>query len=135
MKDKIIPGWVYLLYFHALYGGGKDKFCILTCVEPKTLFLLINTQPSKLKQEQPELSECQVLIDAKSHNFLDYDSYIDCTEALGYDINYMMQQLEADRTRIKCQLSDPILNAVIKAIENNVIPRRQIDWMLKGLKK
>lgn len=135
MKDKIIPGWVYLLYFSTLYGQAKDKLCVLACLEPKIRVLLINTEPSKLKYEQPELSECQVMIDVASYpDFLKHNSYIDCTDPYGYDINEMAKQLAADPTRIKGQINGPVLNAVIKAINNNLIPQRQIDWMMKGLK-
>lgn len=133
MSDTVLPGAVLYLYFSALQGGPKSKFCVLACVQPKLRFLLISSERSKYKRDHPVLSKHQVLIDAANHSFLDYDSYIDCSDPYGMDETEFHTQTQRENL-IVGELSNDVLGAVRKVIaESTVIPKKQISWMLGGL--
>lgn len=135
MDDSIVPGTVLRLSFSFLQGGPKDKFCVLACLEPKPRLLLISTEPSQLKRDNPQLWACQVIVDAANHSsFLKYDSHIDCTDPYGFVPEELEKQLANDSSRVVGTLSNKVLRAVRIAIQNSpTIPQKQIQWMLDAL--
>lgn len=133
MCVEISPGGIYVLYLAILYGKPKDKYCILACIDPKVRLLLINSEPSKLKREQPALWEAQVSIDKDAHTFLTKDSYIDCTDPIGYDLDEIKIQIEKDPSIYKGEINGNIRQRIIAALDNDLIPKRQHDWMVDSL--
>lgn len=135
MIDCLSTGSIYIELFTTLHGPPKSKFCLLCCLEPKPRFLLINTEQSKLVQEQPEMARSQVVIDARRHTFLNYDSYIDCTDPFGHpDIDDFNERVRDDGAICKGNLRDDKIILVREAIRTSpTIVQRQQDWMLTGL--
>lgn len=86
-----------------------------------------------MKQEQPELLECQVIIDAES-NDLKYDSYIDCTDPYGYDLEDAQRQISKEGWRDKGMISPEVLAEVIRAVEKSpTLQTKKRNFMLAAL--
>jgi len=135
MALGVAPGMVLRLYISTLRGGPKDKYCVLACITPKPRLLLISSEPSQLKRDNPDLWGHQVVIDAANHReFLRQDSYIDCSDPYGMSEEEIARQLNDGSNRVLCKISPSVLRnlrAVIKS--SNLIPGRQIQWMLDAL--
>ncbi len=135
MALDVAPGTVLRLYISTLKGGPKDKYCVLACVTPKPRLLLISSEPSQLKRDNPELRGHQVVIDAANHKqFLWQDSYIDCSDPYGMPEEEIIRQLNDGSNRIVGQISISVLRDLRAVIKSSaLIPGRQIQWILDAL--
>ena len=71
------PGSVLHLHFSDI-TNPKEKFGILLTVDP-VRFFLINSRLSAFTEQSPEHRRSQLEIDVASHEFLEHDSWVDCT--------------------------------------------------------
>lgn len=128
------PGDILFLSLNVLYGGPKDKFAIVGCVEPKPRLLLISSEVSALKRADPDQLNRQVVIDSARHAFLDYDSYVDCTDPLGADIGDIRDQLRTEPWRYKGRVEPDVLGRIREAVTDSpTIAPVQVRWLLSAL--
>ena len=114
----------------------KRKFLLFVgTVADMHQVLIINTKPAPFIQAKPELMADQVLIDQKSHNFLDHDSYIACHELHDVSVREVGDALVANMDDIKTMLSDAVRANVVQVAENsvNLIPLHQ-EFIVGALK-
>ncbi len=110
----------------------KDKFLVVVCLDPKPLLVFINTRINALVQSNPDLAQCQVLIDAENHPFLDYDSYIDCSDVCSFPIDHLEEQV---KDQLKGTVSSGVLSGIEVAIQKSpLISPRQLSWIAHALK-
>lgn len=57
----------------------KAKFGVVVCQASLLGVFLINTEPAAFIQARPELMSLQLVVEAATHSFLAYDSYLDCS--------------------------------------------------------
>src|SRR4051794_12476435 len=57
----------------------KEKRLLIVSVLPRPLFFVINSDRNEYKQRRPRLLEQQVILRQASYDFLDHDSYVDCS--------------------------------------------------------
>ncbi|CAD5949645.1 hypothetical protein [Planktothrix agardhii] len=62
----------------------KDKFVLIAYIEPSFYGFLINSKINKYLKNRPYLLCCEAEIIAIEHDFLDYNSYVDCREAFPF---------------------------------------------------
>ena len=62
----------------------KDKFVVIACFDPNPCGFFINSRINTFVQQNPRLLPCMVVIPARSHAFLQYDSWLDCRELLSF---------------------------------------------------
>jgi hypothetical protein len=129
--DGLEVGNVLHLFCRFTQPYPKEKFMVLVCREPKPLFLLINSKINKFIQSKPDLMAIQVLIDSTTHTFLDYDSYVDCTEPCSFDVQEIKEQIAADASRVKGNVSAEVMSEIIVAVKKSpMLPSRQLEWIL-----
>lgn len=127
-------GQVFYLYC-SFTTPPKDKYLLLACVNPRPLFLVINSEINDFVMKRPHLRERQVLIKAEDYSFLIHDSYVDCTEAkdslLKEDVE---RQVLIDTKRIKGAISPDTVAEVVNSINTSrTIALRHKIWMLAEL--
>jgi hypothetical protein len=103
-------------------------------MEPKLLLFLINSEVTEYKKTRPDLMAGQLEIDAASHAFLNYDSWLDCTELHGYPLDQLTAEYNRDPKVVVGRLSESLTTRVIEVVQRSVtLPRRDISRILAAL--
>lgn len=123
----IQPGEILLLNI-PLVDPPHDKFMLVLSISPKAYFVFINSRISDFIRGKTHLLQAQVIIDAHSHRFLDYDSYVDCSGPFYQgepDLQRIHYQLQSDPWRRKGMCTPEVLNQVLAALNTTptVSPR------------
>lgn len=82
-----------------------DKYLLLAAIEPRLIFIVINSGERELVKTNPRWHAAQVPLLAAHYDFLEHDSVIDCTNAQEMNQEEVERQLIQDMTRIKGRLS------------------------------
>tara|TARA_R110002096_G_scaffold226108_3_gene415415 strand:- start:6922 stop:7317 length:396 start_codon:yes stop_codon:yes gene_type:complete len=124
------------LYIPVLSGRPKDKYCVIASTAPRVILLLISSEVSQLKRQQPDQWHSQVVIDKASHPFLKRDSYIDCGDLFGYPPGPggLANDLNNDPSRMLGKLSSDTLARVRAVVQRSrLLSPIQIDQILSSL--
>jgi len=131
LRHRLVPGRV--LHLNCAFAE-KEKFVVLGSVNPEALILMINSRVHRYVAERPELARCQVTIDQASHTFLTYDSIVACHEVQTMSLQDIYEQIQADPSRIKTEISDDVRGEILAAVKHaRTIPRQHQDQMLTAL--
>ena len=132
---QLAPGTVLCLYFPSLRPFPKEKLCVLTCLEPTPLLLLINSDINPFVNFTEELvSHHLAMLRSDYPSLLDYDSWLDCTAPLGYDYEALIGALKREPHRVRGVLSGALRTAVVSCIENSRLwPPKKADRVLTAL--
>ena len=96
----------------------KEKYLVLVeADDPEYLTFTINTTINPFIASRPHLLQCQVAIDAATHDFLDHDSHIACHDVLPMKREDVIKNLMADPTRIKNEVSPEIRSQILAAVK------------------
>ena len=126
-------GDVVHVYVQSL-RNPKHKYCVLVCIEPKPLLFLINSEVTEYKKTRPDLIAGQLEIDAAGHAFLNYDSWLDCTETHGYPLDQLEAEYNKDPRMVIGRLSEALTARVIEAVKRSVtLSKRDIARILAAL--
>lgn len=113
---RLTPGRVLLLHCD-FTTPPKDKFLVLISIEPETLFFVINSEVSKFIRKREWLFQCQVEIGHEEHAFLEYHSFIDCTQAQKIALHDVYEQVERDIGRLKDEIAPQIREQIVAAVK------------------
>jgi hypothetical protein len=123
-------GDVVHVYVQSL-RNPKHKYCVLACMEPKPLLFLINSELTEYKKTRPDLMAGQLEIDAAAHAFLNYDSWLDCTELHGYPLDQLQVEYCRDPRIVVGRLSEVLTMRVIEVVKRSMtLPKRDIARIL-----
>lgn len=111
----VAPGDVIRLFFQTT-KPPKFKRCVVACLSPSPILLLINSEINDFINNRDELRSMQVLIDRVSHNFMDHDSWIDCAQLFGYPLDWIHASLGSDPRQRLGRISDATLLDIIKCV-------------------
>ena len=104
----IKPWQVYYIFSPDTLPKPKYKYvAILRVGTSSCLYVLINTSVNDLIKNQG-LSNCEVSISQADHDFLDHDSWIDCTGIFPYPVN--------DFGELQGYISENIREKVLEAV-------------------
>jgi len=93
----------------------KDKFVAIACRDSRPRGFFINTDIHPYIQNRPHLSSCQVVIKASYYRFLDYDSYIDCSQLRKFKDSDLTGKSWAINRQTKAEIQKVVASA--KTIE------------------
>lgn len=104
VRRHLVAGQVLYL-FCPFTQPQKEKYLVLVCPGMVPLVFVINSEISDFIKKRG-LENTQVMLKASEYDFLDHDSYVDCSNVRD-DFSYadLMKQLSADTRRIKGELS------------------------------
>jgi hypothetical protein len=129
-------GRILYLFCGFTKPAPKEKFIVLGCATPQPRVFVINSQISEFIRRRPRLLSAQITLKPTDYDCFDHDSYIDCTQAIDYFTQPIIEkQILRDMVRIKLCLRPETIAEVIKAIEAvETIPLRSKLWMLEALR-
>jgi hypothetical protein len=88
----------------------KNKFVLIAYIDPSPYGFLINSKVNKYIKDRPYLLCCEAEIIVREHNFLDYNSYVDCRKAFPFNASDLIN------SNSKGFLSDAGQAEVIQAV-------------------
>lgn len=96
----------------------KEKFLVLVADDdPEYLTFIINSAINPFIANRPHLHQCQVNIDAVSHEFLEHDSHIACHEIRALKREEVIRELMSKPDAIKGNISVNVRNQIVAAIK------------------
>lgn len=133
IRSRLVPGAV--IYRHCDFTTPpKIKYLVIANVRSETAVLVINTEIHPFIKSNPHLLDCQVQIDKASHDFLDYDSFIDCKEVHYIDTADLVTELLDDAGGLKGALSEAVRTDVIKAVgQSYTMPQGEVAMLVASL--
>ena len=81
------------------------------------LTFVVNSEINPFISSRKHLLQCQVLIDAANHNFLDHDSHIACNEVLPMKREEVIKSLMELPAAIKGAVSPDVRNQIVAAVK------------------
>lgn len=127
-------GRVYHVHCNVMVPA-KEKFLIcVACNTPppnvfeRLLFAVVNSEVHRFIQNRPELLAAQVPVSPRSLSFLAHDSFIDCSDLIVQERNWLEPQLLSQPSRDKGLATRGILLLMLRAIRSSVkISQRDKD--------
>lgn len=97
--------------YYIIIGLSADK--VFTCS------VYINSEIHKSLYVKPELFALQIPISKANNPFLDYDSFACCSTPLPINSEFIFNQKQAGKCRIKGRISQIDLEVITRAIKNS----------------
>lgn len=96
----------------------KEKFLVLVADDdPEYFTFIINSEINPFVSNRQHLLQCQVSIDATSHDFLDHDSHIACHEIRALKREEVIRELMSKPEAIKGNISSDVRNQIVAAVK------------------
>lgn len=96
----------------------KEKFLVLVADDdPEYLTFIVNSEINPFITNRQHLLQCQVAIDAASHDFLGHDSHIACHEIRAMKREDVIKALMADPDGIKGEISADVRSQIAAAVK------------------
>lgn len=116
-------GGVYRLYL-SYVTPPSDKFLI--CIAPQPQFFKINSQINPFLERNPHLRIQQVPVERRLHGFLQYDSWLDCSEPYAVSTPSAEEQLSKDPTRHIGDADPSLIRAILDVVAaSRTLPERK----------
>ena len=118
IHSRLKPGAI--LYRHCEFTKPpKSKFLLVLQVQSETLVFVINSAINSFLESKKPLREAQISIDQANHTFLDYDSYINCTEIECLDTAILVEEIMQNMDQIKGCITEGLKAKVIATIDDS----------------
>lgn len=115
-----------VLYLHCPFTTPpKEKFLLVACCNP-LLVLVINSEINPFIQAREELLTCQVELPEHDHDFLEWDSFVNCIEAhAAFNIEDIRETVISDYQRtIRGRIADYCMREVFLAVQASPTMKR-----------
>ncbi len=136
VERHLLPSHVIKLFCHTT-RRPKEKRLVIASINPELLLFVINTDIPRFKEKTPHLKRQQISLKVKDNQeFLDHDSWLDCSEAFReFNIGEVKEILLNDTSRILGKLSDEIISQVMDVVsESETLEQRHINAILSDIK-
>jgi len=129
----VAPGDVIRLYFQTT-KPPKFKRCVVACLSPSPILLLINSEINDFVINSDDLKSLQIMIDTATHKFMDWDSWIDCSQLFGYPKDWLDAAIANNPLQHLGTISEAIRQDIIDAVRETRIhsPKKKAQ-ILDGL--
>jgi len=116
VEQHLKPGQVLYL-FCEFTTPAKEKYLVLACPGGQPLLFIMNSAIHPFIERRPELRRCQVLLRAAEYDFLDHDSYINCSQVVDVLTEAeILHQISTDIRRIQGELTERTKRAIIRVV-------------------
>ena len=134
IRERLVPGAIFHCYCE-FTTPTKHKFIVMGRAQRPTLVLLINSDISPWLHARPHLRDCQVSIRKSDHDFLEYDSFLDCTHAeRQVSLEQLEQAMMNDLTNFKGWLTAREREAVLYAVGVcRTLSAQEKGWLVEAL--
>ncbi|MFK5915551.1 MAG: hypothetical protein QM484_14385 [Woeseiaceae bacterium] len=128
IKQNLVEGNV--IYLHVNHTiPPKEKYLLIGHVDDCIRVFTINSEIHPFIKSKEHLLSGQILLNKSDHEFLDHDSYINCTEIVDIPVEDVEGQVIDDMSRIKGSISDGTREKVLSAV-NESLTLTQLDIIL-----
>lgn len=127
VDSQLIPGQVLYL-FDSFVTPPKNKYLVVACSGRRPLLFRINSNINDFTANRPDLRACQVRVTISDYDFLDHDSYIDCSKVVDdFEEADIKEQLCGDIGRIKGELNSISKKKIVQVTQNarTISPRHK----------
>jgi len=120
-KKIIAPGKI--LYLRCRFDGDEEqhnKYFVVASVNKRLLLMKINSRIRSYISDRSYLLQSQITLWRKDNNFLEYDSYLDCSRVysvLSYE--EIETQLLDDPSRYEGELGEKYIQRVLDIVSNS----------------
>ena len=121
------PGQVLYL-FCGFTNPPKDKYLVLAHPGARSLVFVVNSQIHPFIANRGHLLGCQVRLNDSEYDFLDHDSYVNCSEVIDYLTDReIREQISADVSRVKGELSASTKRKIVRVVQEakTISPRHK----------
>ncbi len=124
---------VYL--FSRFTNPPKEKFLVIAYYGTKPLLFAINSRIHPFIANRPDLNRRQVKLQTVDYDFLDHDSYINCSEVIdSFDEDEIRQQILGELSRLKGKLTQVTKREIIRVVRGaRTISRRNKKLIIRAL--
>jgi hypothetical protein len=98
-------------------GTIHEKRFVVVAVSDHTVTFVINTAISAFLQARPALLKCQVAMPVADHDFMAYDSHVDCSRTRSYATNEVVRDLVSQPDWVLGSISAELRTAMVAAIK------------------
>ena len=113
---RLVPGAVIYLEV-VLPGDRKNKFLVVAHVDAECCTFVVNSRVHPFIEARPDLSVCQVKLDAARHDFLRRNSWIACHEVLKLRTEAAVSELVSDMSRLRGTVHADVLDEMAAAVK------------------
>jgi hypothetical protein len=90
-------------------------------LNPSAILLLINSEVNNFVINSDDLKSLQIMIDAATHKFMDWDSWIDCSQLFGYPKDWIDAAIANDPLHHLGTISEATRRDIIVAVRDTRI--------------
>lgn len=120
IRRHIQPGAILKFRFVMDDGQEQEKRFLVLAVDDETLTCVINSNIPQLALKTPALLTCQVKLDRSRHEFMDWDSHIDCSRVRRYPTVEIEGQLIQNKNWILGKLHSELRDEVLTALKFSI---------------
>jgi len=134
IERHLVPGQI--LYILTKFPQiQKNKYLLIVCDNGSVASFVINSKIHKFKAKNENLRDCQVCIKNSDYNFLDRDSYVDCTKVHIVERENIVTQILNDTSRVKGPIDVTTKEQIVKAVNKarTLTPEQKV-MILEALK-
>ncbi len=131
IKQQLQAGSVFYLSCEFTHPP-KDKYIVLVCpvaTLPRPLLFVINSDIHPLLYRNPHTRSCQLQLNAADYDFLDHDSYVDCTNVIdSINEDAIIDQLATNVGRLKGTPNANSMSEMAEIVQRakTIIPRHKL---------
>ena len=134
VERNLRPSHVIKLFCHTT-KPPKEKRLVIASINPELLLFVINTEIPRFKASRPYLKTQQILLEKAQQNFIDYDSWLDCSEVFReFSVELVKEILLNDISRILGKLNNDVIAQVMDVVsESETLEQRHINQIISDI--
>jgi hypothetical protein len=112
------PGRVLYLFCN-FTQPPKEKYLLVVSTNPIILMFVINSEINPFKASKAHLLKAQLPVTITEHDFLDHDSFIDCSQVItqnDFRLEEIHKQVLKDMTRIKGTITPLLAQNILDVV-------------------
>jgi hypothetical protein len=117
IRRRLKPGVVIKLFRRMDDGRLHEKRFVVPHLDAHTTTCVINSEISQFIRTRPALLRCQVTMRVAQHDFMDHDSYIDCSRVRSFLTDEILADLMSRPEWILGDASETCRSDIMAAIK------------------
>jgi len=115
-------------------GQVHEKRFVVLAVSETTVTSVINSRISDFIRHRPDLLRCQVSMTKRDHDFMDHDSYVDCSRTHTFATRDVIDELAERPEWVLGPISPDLREAVVGALKYApTLPPAEVAALVQGL--
>lgn len=116
---------VYYLFCNHTKPLPKYKFVVIACIDDTPMGFLINSKINQFIYRRPKLLVCEVKLEQIDHDFLSYNSYLDCRDIFPFETSEL--------TDLRGTIHDSAKGSILTAVSAcPVLPTRYKQMIIEA---